>query len=56
MRQAEVDITLFIDPDTMTLRQLTTRFAEFTSTEVRRNIRLNEALDKAVFARPDGAI
>jgi outer membrane lipoprotein-sorting protein len=56
IRQADVDITLFIDPDTMTLRQLTTRFAEFTSTEVRRNIRLNEALDKAVFARPDGAI
>jgi hypothetical protein len=54
--QAEVEIALYIDPDTMTMRQLTTRFAEFTSMEIRRNIRLNQPLDGAVFARPNGEI
>jgi len=53
---ADVNITLFIDPNTKLVRQLTTQFADFTSIEVRRNIRLNDPLDKAAFSRPNGEI
>jgi hypothetical protein len=52
----DVNIELFIDPNTKLVRQLTTHFAEFTSIEVRRNIRLNDPLEKAAFSRPNGEI
>ena len=56
LTRADVNITLFIDPNTKLVHQLITRFANFTSIEVRRNIRLNEPLDKAAFSRPNGEI
>ena len=54
--RADVNIALFIDPNTKLVHQLITYFADFASIEVRRNIRLNEPLDKAAFSRPDGEI
>ena len=54
--RANVSITLFIDADTKLVRQLITHFADFTSIELRRNIRLNESLDEAAFSRPKGGI
>jgi hypothetical protein len=54
--RAEIAVTLFIDTGTMTVRKLRTEFEEFTSDEVRRNIRLNEPIEKSVFGCPDGEI
>jgi hypothetical protein len=54
--QAEIELMLFIDPVTMTMRRLRTQFAEFLSDEVRRNIRLNDPIEPSMFARPDGEI
>lgn len=54
--RAEIDVTLFIDTGTMTVRKLRTEFAEFTSDEVRRNIRLNQPIERSVFSCPEGEI
>jgi hypothetical protein len=54
--RAEVNVTLLVDVDTMMLQQLMTDFEDFTSIESRRNIRVNEALEKQLFARPNGEI
>ena len=53
---AEIAVSVFIDTGTLTMRKLRTEFADFTSDEVRGNIRLNEPIEKSVFAYPDGEI
>jgi hypothetical protein len=53
---AEIELTLSIDPVTMMIRRLRMQFAEFLSDEVRRNIRLNDAIEPSTFERPNGEI
>lgn len=56
IRGADVDVTLFIDPATLVIPRIDTRFAQFSSQEIRRNIQINEAIDSAKIVRPNGEI
>ena len=49
-------VTLFIDPATLTIPRIDTRFGPFSSQEIRRSIRINEAIDSSMLARPNGEI
>jgi hypothetical protein len=53
---ADADVTLFVDPETLIIPRIDTRFAQFSSQEIRRNIRINEAIDPARMSRPNGEI
>jgi len=50
--RAELDIALTIEPISLTIRKVMTTFPEFTSCEIRRDIRLNEAIAASLFSRP----
>jgi hypothetical protein len=54
--RAKINVALLVDVDTMLLQQLTTDFEDFSSIEIRRNIRVNESLEKRLFACPNGEI
>jgi hypothetical protein len=56
LARADLDVMVSIDTATMTVRKLRTEFVEFTSDEVRRNIRLNEPIERSVFACPEGEL
>jgi hypothetical protein len=56
IRGADADVILFIDPETLVIPRIDTRFAQFSSQEIRRNIRINETIDSARMLRPDGEI
>jgi hypothetical protein len=49
---ADAELTLFVDRETLVIPRIDTRFAQFSSQEMRRNIRLNESIDSSTFARP----
>jgi hypothetical protein len=53
---ADADVTFFIDPKTLIIPRIDTRFAQFSSKEMRRNIRINETIDSSRMARPNGEI
>ena len=52
----DAEVTLFIDSKTLIIPRIDTRFAQFSSQEVRRNIRINETIDSSRLARPNGEI
>jgi hypothetical protein len=54
--RADADVTLFIDPETLIIPRIDTRFAQFSSQEIRRNIRINETIDSSRMTRPNGEI
>jgi hypothetical protein len=44
--------SLFIDPDALVIRKISTRYEDFTNDEFRTNMRLNAPIERSQFARP----
>jgi hypothetical protein len=49
-------LTLFIEPETLIIPRIDTRFAQFSSQETRRNIRVDARIELSRLARPNGEI